>query len=93
MNIGMAARAMANFGLGDLRLVAPRDGWPNPDAGPGSSRRRPCSGSNADDGHACRSAGGLPADLCNHGSPARHAKPVVTPREAAAMIREGQRGG
>lgn len=28
-NIGAAARAMANFGLNDLRLVAPRDGWPN----------------------------------------------------------------
>ena len=28
-NIGAAARAMANFGLDDLRLVAPRDGWPN----------------------------------------------------------------
>lgn len=28
-NIGMVARAMANFGLGELRLVAPRDGWPN----------------------------------------------------------------
>ena len=28
-NIGMAARAMANFGLEHLRLVAPRDGWPN----------------------------------------------------------------
>ncbi len=28
-NIGKAARAMANFGLSDLRLVAPRDGWPN----------------------------------------------------------------
>lgn len=27
-NIGMCARAMANFGLSDLRLVAPRDGWP-----------------------------------------------------------------
>ena len=27
-NIGMAARAMANFGLADMRLVAPRDGWP-----------------------------------------------------------------
>lgn len=27
-NIGMAARAMANFGLTDLRLVKPRDGWP-----------------------------------------------------------------
>jgi tRNA/rRNA methyltransferase len=28
-NIGATARAMANFGLADLRLVAPRDGWPN----------------------------------------------------------------
>lgn len=28
-NIGAAARAMANFGLAHLRLVAPRDGWPN----------------------------------------------------------------
>ncbi|HYF56273.1 MAG TPA: RNA methyltransferase [Salinarimonas sp.] len=28
-NIGMTARAMANFGLSELRLVAPRDGWPN----------------------------------------------------------------
>jgi tRNA/rRNA methyltransferase len=33
-NIGKAARAMLNFGLTDLRLVAPRDGWPNPAAGP-----------------------------------------------------------
>ncbi len=29
-NIGAAARAMLNFGLTELRLVAPRDGWPNP---------------------------------------------------------------
>lgn len=28
-NIGMVARAMANFGLSELRLVNPRDGWPN----------------------------------------------------------------
>lgn len=28
-NIGAAARAMANFTLTDLRLVKPRDGWPN----------------------------------------------------------------
>ncbi|MBO0334835.1 RNA methyltransferase [Sneathiella sp. CAU 1612] len=28
-NIGAAARAMLNFGLTDLRLVSPRDGWPN----------------------------------------------------------------
>ena len=31
-NIGAAARAMLNFGLDDLRLVEPRDGWPNPRA-------------------------------------------------------------
>lgn len=28
-NIGAAARAMKNFGISDLRIVAPRDGWPN----------------------------------------------------------------
>jgi tRNA/rRNA methyltransferase len=31
-NIGAAARAMWNFGLDRLRLVAPRDAWPNPRA-------------------------------------------------------------
>jgi len=36
-NIGKAARAMLNFGLEEMRLVAPRDGWPNPDAGPAAS--------------------------------------------------------
>ena len=36
-NIGKAARAMLNFGLVEMRLVAPRDGWPNPSAGPAAS--------------------------------------------------------
>ena len=36
-NIGKAARAMLNFGLTELRLVAPRDGWPNPSAGPAAA--------------------------------------------------------
>ena len=31
-NIGAAARAMWNFGLDHMRIVAPRDGWPNPSA-------------------------------------------------------------
>ncbi len=31
-NIGAAARAMWNFGLDRMRIVAPRDGWPNPNA-------------------------------------------------------------
>lgn len=37
-NIGMVARAMANFGLSELRLVAPRDGWPNDKATAAASR-------------------------------------------------------
>lgn len=36
-NIGKSARAMLNFGLTEMRLVAPRDGWPNPSAGPAAS--------------------------------------------------------
>src|SRR5258708_13557726 len=40
-NIGTAARAMANFGLTRLRLVRPRDAWPNVHA------RRPASGADA----------------------------------------------
>lgn len=31
-NIGAVARAMSNFGLKELRIAAPRDGWPNPKA-------------------------------------------------------------
>src|SRR3546814_12390943 len=41
-NIGKAARAMLNFGLVELRLVSPRDGWPNPAAGPSAERGGAC---------------------------------------------------
>ncbi|MFO1185881.1 MAG: RNA methyltransferase [Bauldia sp.] len=37
-NIGAAARAMANFGLTDLRIVNPRDGWPSESARRAASR-------------------------------------------------------
>ncbi|WP_349357501.1 RNA methyltransferase [Stappia sp.] len=37
-NIGTAARAMANFGLRDLRIVNPRDGWPSEKARAAASR-------------------------------------------------------
>ena len=36
-NIGKAARAMLNFGLTQMRIVDPRDGWPNPSAGPAAA--------------------------------------------------------
>lgn len=37
-NIGMVARAMANFGLVELRLVKPRDGWPSDKARAAASK-------------------------------------------------------
>ncbi len=37
-NIGTAARAMANFGVKDLRIVNPREGWPNEKARSAASR-------------------------------------------------------
>ncbi|MEL6372659.1 MAG: RNA methyltransferase [Pseudomonadota bacterium] len=42
VNIGSAMRAMANFGLDDLRLVAPREGWPNEHAMKAASRAETC---------------------------------------------------
>lgn len=87
MNIGMAARAMWNFALDDLRLVAPRDGWPNPDAGP------PAAGA---DGvlakvTLCQSVAEALADctltFATTVRPRHMDKPVVTPREAATMLR------
>ena len=36
-NIGFTARAMMNGGLSDLRIVKPRDGWPNPRAAAAAS--------------------------------------------------------
>ena len=40
-NIGHAARAMANFGWQHMRLIAPRDGWPNPKAESTASKAKP----------------------------------------------------
>jgi tRNA/rRNA methyltransferase len=37
-NIGMVARAMANFGLSELRLINPRDGWPSEKARAAASK-------------------------------------------------------
>jgi tRNA/rRNA methyltransferase len=85
-NIGKAARAMLNFGLTELRLVAPRDGWPNPDAGP--------SAAGADEVLAGATVFETLAEAvadCAHvfATTVRKrgvTKPVVTPAEAAHAI-------
>jgi len=86
-NIGMVARAMANFGLDELRLVAPRDGWPNEKA------RIAASGANyvIDDGHAFPSLPDAVGDLnWVVATTARQRdlrKPVLTPLEAVTEMR------
>jgi len=85
-NIGKAARAMLNFGLTELRLVAPRDGWPNPQAGPAASGADSVIAST----QVFDSVAQAVAD-CAHvfATTVRKRgviKPVVTPEAAAAAI-------
>jgi tRNA/rRNA methyltransferase len=86
-NIGKAARAMLNFGLVEMRLVSPRDGWPNPQAGPAAS------GADVvlEQARVFDSVAEAVAD-CSHvyATTVRKrgvTKPVVTPEEAARAIR------
>ena len=96
-NIGAAARAMLNFGLEHMRIVAPRDGWPNPKAVAMSSGA----------GRLLDHAGPFPdvaaavAD-CHHvyattARPRELTRPVLSPeaamRDARARIAAGQRVG
>jgi tRNA/rRNA methyltransferase len=94
-NIGAAARAMWNFGLDHMRIVAPRDGWPNPSAVAMASG----AGRLLDEAQLCPD---LPAALENcdfvYATTARNrdlTKPVFSPeaamRDAAQRIGEGQR--
>ena len=85
-NIGKTARAMLNFGLTEMRLVAPRDGWPNPSAGPSASG----ADSVLDEAKVYDTVADAVAD-CKHVyastvRPRDMPKPVVTPKEAARQI-------
>jgi len=96
-NIGAVARVMANFGLADLRLVNPRDGWPQ--------ERAWASASGADwPLNAARvypDVASAIADLqlvyATTARPRELQLPVITPRVAAAQlaeaVAEGQRVG
>ena len=96
-NIGMVARAMANTGLDELRLIAPRDGWPNEKA------RIAASGANyvVDDGVAHSTLTEAVGDLnWVAATTARQRdlrKPVMTPEQVVVEMRRriaaGQRCG
>jgi tRNA/rRNA methyltransferase len=87
-NIGAVARVMANFGLSELRLVAPRDGWPQERAWASASGADwPLDGAKVFDRLESAIAD-LQLTLATTARPRETELPVITPREAAASLRE-----
>ncbi len=86
-NIGAAARAMLNCGLTDLRIVNPRDGWPNPQA------VRAASGADAviEQARICETTedaiAGLERVFATTARPRDMVKTVMTPDGAAREMR------
>ncbi len=97
-NVGAAARAMLNCGLTELRLVAPRDGWPNERA---QAMATGASRDVVDRAQVFESTAAAVADLHRvYATTARRRdmlKPVIGPRDLASEIRdraaEGLRSG
>ncbi|PWE33063.1 RNA methyltransferase [Maritimibacter sp. 55A14] len=96
-NIGGAARAMWNFGLERMRVVAPRDGWPNPKAvamASGAGRLLDRAGLFAGTSDAVADLNFVFATTAR---PRELTKPVVSPErameQARSMIAEGQQVG
>jgi tRNA/rRNA methyltransferase len=87
-NIGACARAMANFGLSDLRIVKPRDGWPNPKAEAMAAQASPV----IETARVYPSVEAAVAELrLVFAATARDrsmAKPVLTPAEGATRLRQ-----
>ncbi len=86
-NIGKAARAMLNFGLTELRLVAPRDGWPNPSAGPAASGADSVLQQAQLFDTVAEAVSDCPFVYATTVRKRGVTKPVVTPEQAAADIR------
>ncbi len=92
-NIGAAARAMRNFGLHELRLVQPRDGWPN------AAARATAAGADRilDRAVLFDTLEAAVADrqrvFVTTARPRDMAVRVVAPARAAAMLREAARRG
>lgn len=86
-NIGKAARAMLNFGLTDLRLVSPRDGWPNPSAGPAASGADVVLEKARVFGSVAEAVADCPFVYATTVRKRGLVIPVVTPEEAAREVR------
>jgi tRNA/rRNA methyltransferase len=87
-NIGSVARVMANFGLDDLRMVRPRDGWPQDRAWAlASGAEWPLDNARIFDTLE-EAAADLHRLYATTARPREVVLPVITPREAAAALHE-----
>ncbi|MGP1275272.1 MAG: RNA methyltransferase [Caulobacterales bacterium] len=95
-NIGAAMRVMANFGLDDLRVFAPRDGWPNERA-EAMSAGSPLYASARVTDDLEQALEGCTVLYATTARPRGMVKPVMTAREAMSeargLIEAGQRPG
>ena len=92
-NIGAVARVMANFGLEDLRLVSPRDGWPQERAWASASGADwPLDGAKVFDRLEDATAD-LRLVLATTARPREATLPVLTPREGARDLRAAAAAG
>ncbi len=92
-NIGTAARAMLNFGLTDLRLVQPRDGWPNVKAVNAAAGATEVLDSVRLFDTTAEAVADLRHVLATTARPRSMLKPVLTPRRAAADMRRWSAAG
>ena len=92
-NIGAVARAMANFGLSELRLIAPRDGWPQDRAWASASGADwPLQGAKVFETVAAAIAD-LQLVYAATARPRETYLPVLTPREAVGELRAATAAG
>lgn len=92
-NIGAAARVMANFGLDDLRLVRPRDGWPQERAWASASGANwPLDGAKVFE-RLEDAVADLQLVFATTARPREVRLPVITPREAAGELHTAASAG
>src|SRR5689334_18130467 len=92
-NIGAAARVMANFGLTDLRLVKPRDGWPQERAWAAASGADwPLNAARVFD-RVEDAIADLQVVYATTARPRELQLPVLTPRVAVARLAQACGGG
>lgn len=92
-NIGAVARVMANFGLSELRLVAPRDGWPQDRAfASASGADWPLEGARVF-GTVAEAVGDLELVFAATARPRDMQIEVTTPRGAAARLSQARDAG